>query len=331
MAVQRDTSILQPADVRWVVAQASLAPSVHNTQPWHFRWDGRCFALTADTGRVLKVNDPEGRELVMSCGAALYNLRLALRKLGLTSHVESLPRSHPQTLALVQVVPGSPADVLERRLFAALGKRQTHRAEFSDRPLSSELAVQLQEAAAEDGARLFYVSDPGQRARILHLARTAERVLQGDPEVQAEIREWTAPPDSPRRDGVPAAAFPREVAVSKDALAPRDFDLGREWGQLGGTSPSPGPVAVLATDGDTTLSWLAAGQALERVLITAAERSAYASLHSQAVEVPHIRAEIQRELCTSAVPQLLMRLGHADDTVATPRRAVDDVLEIRLP
>jgi hypothetical protein len=268
----------------------------------------------------------------MSCGAALYNLRLALRKLGLTSHVETLPRSHPQTLALVQVVPGSPADVLERRLFAALAKRHTHRAEFSDRPISSELAVQLQEAAAEEGARLVYVSDPGQRARILHLARTAERVLHGDPEAQAEIREWTAPPDSPRRDGVPAAAFPREFPVKVDALPPRDFDLGREWGQLASTSASgPGPVAVLTTDGDTTVSWLAAGQALERVLITAAERSAYASLHSQAVEVPHIRAEIQRELCTSAVPQLLMRLGHADDTVTTPRRPVDDVLEIRLP
>ena len=330
MAVQRDASILQPADVRWVVAQASRAPSVHNTQPWRFRWDGRWFALTADSGRVLKVNDPEGRELVMSCGAALYNLRLALRKLGLSSHVETLPRSHPQTLALVEVVSGRPADVEERRLFAALARRHTHRTPFADRPITAELAVQLQEAAAEESARLFYVSDPGQRARILHLARTAERVLGGDPESQAEIAAWTAPPGSPRRDGVPALAYQQDMTANADALAARNFDLGRGWGQLHGV-PDAGPVAVLATDGDNAGSWLAAGQALERVLVTAAERSAYAALHSQAVEVPHIRSEIQRELCTSAVPQLLMRIGYAGDGTVTPRRPVEDVLEIRLP
>src|SRR3954449_6653083 len=116
MAVQRQAGILPSADVRWIVAQAARAPSVHNTQPWRFRWDGRRFSLTADLARVLTANDPEGRELVMSCGAALYNLRLALRKLGLGSHVEMLPRSHPQTLALIEVLPGSPADVEERRL-----------------------------------------------------------------------------------------------------------------------------------------------------------------------------------------------------------------------
>jgi hypothetical protein len=331
MTVQRDTRLLEPADVRWVVAQAARAPSVHNTQPWHFAWDGERFTLTADTARALQVNDPEGRELVMSCGAALYNLRLALRKLGLMSRVETLPRTRPQTLAVVEVLPGSPADAEERRMFAALGRRHTHRAPFADRPLSPELTVRMQEAASEEGAQLFYVSDPGQRARILHLARAAERLLAGDEESQAEVRAWTAPPDSPRRDGVPAAAFHRDVTASAEALAARDFDLGREWGQIESPPSSAGPVAVLATDGDTALSWLTAGQALEHLLVVAAERSAYAALHSQAVEVPHIRSEIQRELCTSAVPQLLLRLGYADDTSTTPRRPVSDILEVQLP
>jgi hypothetical protein len=330
MAVQRET-LLDRADVTWVVAQAARAPSVHNTQPWRFEWDGARFTLTPDTSRALRVNDPEGRELVISCGAALYNLRLALRKLGLMSRVESLPRSHPGTLAVVEVLPGTPADADERRLFAALGRRHTHRSTFSDRALAPELAVRMQEAATDEGAQLVYVSDPGQRRRILHLARTAERFLSGDPEAQDEVRAWTAPPGSPRRDGVPASAYHREAEAPADALAARDFDLGREWGEIDGPPTPPGPVAVLATAGDTTISWLAAGQALEHLLVVAAERSAYAALHSQVVEVPHLRSEIQRELCTSAVPQLLLRFGYADDAVTTPRRPVDEVLEIHLP
>src|SRR5207245_724562 len=74
-------STMTSADVRWVVAQAARAPSIHNTQPWLFNWDGCSFELRADTHRGLSAIDPDGRELVLSCGAALYNLRLALRKL----------------------------------------------------------------------------------------------------------------------------------------------------------------------------------------------------------------------------------------------------------
>jgi hypothetical protein len=328
MAVSRTNSLLPLSDVRWAVGQAALAPSVHNTQPWRFRWDGRRFAVSPDTDRVLRVNDPEGRELVLSCGAAIYNLRLALRKLGWQSKVELLPKDHAQTLATVEVLPGAPADAAERRLFAALGRRHTHRTPFSDKPISPELAVDLQQAAAEEGARLFYVHDPGQRARLLHLARTAERILSGDDESRLEVMTWTREPGSDSRDGVPASAFARDMTATADSLAGRDFDLGREWGGLTHTPSPSGPIAVLATDGDTTASWLVAGQALERVLVTAAEQSAFASLHSQAVEVPHIRSEVQRELCTVAVPQLLLRLGYAPDGPPTPRRPVDDILDI---
>src|SRR5689334_8091394 len=95
-------SVLTSADVRWVVAQAARAPSIHNTQPWVFSWDGRGFELHADTQRGLNAIDPDGRELVLSCGAALYNLRLALRKLGVDSTVTLLPvPGDPRLLARV--------------------------------------------------------------------------------------------------------------------------------------------------------------------------------------------------------------------------------------
>src|SRR6266496_2383450 len=56
----------------YVVAAAVWAPSVHNTQPWWFSADGQELRLHADARRQLRVADPRGREMMISCGAALF-------------------------------------------------------------------------------------------------------------------------------------------------------------------------------------------------------------------------------------------------------------------
>ena len=322
-------TLLSHADVRWAIAQATRAPSIHNTQPWRFRWDGRAFELHADTRRGLTAADPEGRELVLSCGAALFNLRLAVRKLGYTPRVELLPSAaHPRLLARILVEPGQPADVVTRRMYAAMTRRHTHRGEFEDRPLTAGLAVALQEAAAEEGASLLYVHDPGQRHRLLQIARAAERQLAADERVRAEIAAWTPGPAAGRRDGVPATAYAAEPTSLVDDLPGRDFDLGRGYGRIESAEQPPGGLAVLISARDLQVDWLQAGQALERVLVVAAERSAYAAMHSQAIEIPNLRDEIRRELCTTGYPQILLRFGYSINAASTPRRPVDDVLEL---
>jgi len=222
---------LSTKDATWAVEQACLAPSVHNTQPWRFTWDGASYQLHADTARGLTASDPDGRELVMSCGAALFNLRLALRKLGYDADVAVLPDAgNPRLLARVTVAEAAPADPNERRAFAAMLRRHTHRGAFDDEPLAPETAVALQRAAELEAAELVFVADPGQRRRVLTLARTAERALVNDIDVQAEIADWTPAPTSGRRDGVPATAYAAEPVAQPDDLAPRDYDQGRGYG-----------------------------------------------------------------------------------------------------
>jgi hypothetical protein len=324
----RSRTALGPVEVRAAILAAGRAPSVHNTQPWRFTWDGTAFTLTADTGRGLTAVDPDGRELLLSCGAALYSLRLAVRKLGHDPAVSLFPADDPRVVARVEVEPLTrPADAAERRMFAAVNRRHTHRGAFEDRPLAPELAVELQRAAAEEGAQLHYVTDPGQRMRVLHLARAADRQLAVDPRVCEELAHWAPPPASRRRDGVPATAYTSEPPSSdRDDLVIRDFDLDRGVGRLQQTTHQPGVIAVLLTDRDVAAAWVAAGQALHRVLVTAADHWAFAALHSQVTEVPNLRLELQRELCTVGMPQLVMRLGYAGKAPATPRRSVDEVL-----
>jgi len=324
-----DPQPLAMADARWAIEQACRAPSLHNTQPWRFTFDGRRIELFADTSRGLTATDPDSRELVLSCGAALYNLRVALRKVGYDGRPTLLPNpANPRLLASVAIVETAPATVAERREYAALIRRHTHRGPFEARPLTPELAVLLQRAAHEENAQLIYVHDPGQRRRVLQLARTAERAQQADERIAAELAAWTPSPGVTHRDGVPATAYSSEPRASANDLPPRDFDQSRGYGRLSSHDPAPGVMAVLTSPTDLQPDWLRAGQALERVLLVAADRWAFAALHSPLTEVPHLRAELRRELCTSGYPQILLRFGYAPDATVTPRRSVDEVLDL---
>ena len=320
---------LSVENAEWAVAQACLAPSLHNTQPWRFTWDGSAYELFADTSRGLIASDPDGRELVISCGAALFNLRVALRKLGFDSQVDVLPsRANPRLLARVTVSEATPADPEDRRTFAAMVRRHTHRGAFDDLVLAPQIAVHLQRAAELEGTQLVFVADPGQRRRLLSLARAGERALEHDLDVQAELNEWTPAPGSRRADGIPVMAYAAEPLVGADELAPRDFDRGRGIGAAESVTNTPGLVAVLVTDGDLQDDWLAAGQALEHVLVRAAAQGVFAAMHSQATEVPNLRSELRRELRTSGHPQILLRFGYSDDVQHTPRRPIEDVFEL---
>jgi nitroreductase len=330
MTVDIGKTSLDASQVRWVIEQATLAPSVHNTQPWRFGWNGHAFDVIADLRRGLVVSDPEGRELVISCGAALFNLRLALRHLGLHESVEVLPDHHDShVLARVEVTTGARMRNVERQWFAALARRHTHRGAFTEERISPGLAVRLQEAAETQGAALLYVKDPGPRQRVLHLARAAERLRAADEEARDETAEWTPSPGTARYDGVPAQAYPSGApAAGSDELAGRDFDLGRSVGVVESSNQPPAAIAVLITAGDLVADWLQAGQALQAVLLAAASEWSFAALHSRVTEVPSLRAELRRELATAAHPQLMLRFGYAHSSPSTPRRPPEDVIDL---
>jgi hypothetical protein len=267
---------------------------------------------------------------VMSCGAALFNLRLALRDLARDGILTAFPDRHdPHVLAKVEVTDGLPPGDVERRWLAALPRRHTHRGAFAERRISPGLAVRLQEAAETQGAVLLYVNDPGPRRRVLHLARTAERLRSADERAGEETAEWTPPPGTARRDGVPVRAYSSgPPAAGPDDLAGRDFDLGRGIGRVEPADQPPAAIAVLVTDQDLAPDWLRAGQALQSVLLAAAAEWSFAAVHSRVTEVPNLRAELRRELTTAAHPQLVLRFGYADTSPTTPRRAAADVIDI---
>jgi len=169
------------------VEQAVLAPSSHNTQPWLFRIDGESLELYADRARGLRVNDPDDRELTVSCGAALLNARVAAEHAGAALEVELLPDGDGgDLLARARLAGGSSADA---RLFAAIADRRTYRRPFSDRAVPADALARLEEAAAAEGAWLD-VLDGRRRAELVSLVAEGDRTQFADPRWRRELASW---------------------------------------------------------------------------------------------------------------------------------------------
>jgi nitroreductase len=311
----------------YLIATAARAPSVHNTQPWRFRVGEYVIELRADVRRKLLV-DPLGREMLISCGAALFGLRLAVRSLGYLPAVELLPDpAQLRLLATVRLGAAAPMTARERQMLDALPHRHTHRGPFTPGPLPAGLVAGLQHDALSEGAELVLIDQAIAYQKLAGLADAVSRLREPNPLARADMRRWSRDPDDPARDGVPAHAFPANAGRRPGQLPQRDFDLGRGLGLLPAGGPPPAATAVLITRGDGRADWLRAGQALHRLLAHAAGSWVFASLYTEPLEADVIRALIKERLALPGAPQMVLQLGLADTAHATARRPPADLIE----
>ena len=317
-----------PADqVNYLIATAARAPSVHNTQPWRFRAGDYAIDLYADPRRKLRM-DRDGREMVISCGAALFGLRLAVRSLGYLPIVEPFPDPpRLRLLARVRIGKAAPMTPLERQMLEALPHRHTHRGAFAPGPLPAGLLSGLQHDALAEGATLALIDRSLAYQRLADITSAADRQQRRDLAVREETERWSRNADDPARDGVPAAAFPAGTRREPGRLSQRDFDLGRSLGLLSTEGPPPAATAVLLTVGDRRADWLRAGQALQRVLAHAAVKWVFASLHTQPLENASIRTLIRDRLSLPGAPQMVMQLGVSHSARSTARRPPEELTE----
>jgi len=309
------------------VEAARWAPSVHNTQPWRFAVSSGEIGLRADVERKLRVSDASGRELLISCGAALFTMRTAMRRAGFEPVVRLLP--DPDRVALLATVRAGAEiepDEHTRMLAEAIETRRTHRAGFTDLPVPDRLVEALVRNAAGEGARLTPIGSPEAVEVVAALTRAAQGVQAQDRRFGLEMIRWGLPPGSARSNGVPAGSYPRAAARTDPHFAQRDYSWRHDWGGES-SGAATGLVAVLTTHDDSRRDWLAAGQALQRVLLHASAYGVSAAFHTQALEMPHLRAFLREELCSGEHPQMIMRLGITFDDKDAVRRPLSDLLE----
>lgn len=297
---------------------------MHNTQPWRFRvrHQSQAIELRADPSRALRYGDPAGRAVHIACGAALFNMRLAAAVAGRDPVVHLLPDpDQPLLLATVSLAAPHQAHPQERDLHAAIARRHTNRRPFSNRQVPSGVLAELAEAATLEGAML-HILDHDETVRVLELAQDAERAMTADPAYRAELADWAGGVRD--ADGIPGAALgPR----SPDSPTPvRDFTPGRPATQGYEWFEETPQLAVLSMHFGGRVDWLRAGQALQRVLLTATGRGIAASPLTQPLETADAW-QVRDPRNGSEQPQMILRIGYGLPVPPTPRRPVSEVLD----
>ena len=317
--------------LEFLLQYAIQAPSVRNTQPWSFSLAQDTLELRADASRKLRHVDPEGRELTISCGAALEHLVLALRFYGHEAAVEHLPdHREPRLLARIGIGPRVAAGSDNLVLFYAIFKRTTERSRFKRRAIPHELRENLAAVSAGGDVRVTLLEEQTRRAAIAGLVAEANRIQGADPHYRDELASWWTPHRSRRLDGVPAHARGLGfIGSALEQLMIETADLGAKRAASNRRRIVDAPMlAVLGTAADETLSWLLCGRALARLLLRARAAGLAASFFSEPTQVPAVRKKLAALLPEVAFPQVVLRLGYTADTrrTRTPRRPVHEIL-----
>jgi nitroreductase len=294
---------------------ALLAPSIRNTQPWRFEIRDDELWLWADRSRALPVADPEHRELVMSCGAALFNVRTALQHLGRNVQVKLAPDARrPDLLARIALTPGVPGREDYAGLVAAMRERRTHREPFGPDAVPEELLELFRGIAAREGAWLAVLRGPRASEAAFLVGSASRRQLRSSA-YRRELGDW-----------------PHEAGVggSLKRLVRRWWDHGRleaaDEERLARTAPA---LIALGTGGDAVRHWLSAGQALQHILLVATNAGLSASFLNHPVQLPEFRRWLLETAGLSGAPQLLLRMGYATEArPATDRRPLMEVVQV---
>lgn len=319
--------------LHFLLSYAILAPSSHNSQPWRFRLEDDTVALLADRSRSLPIVDPQDRELIISCGAALDHLQTALHRFGHAGAVQLFPDpANRDLLARIGVGDLHVPNAQDERLFQSLFARHTNRKPFHSQLLSPEILGQLDHFPLPAGIWLRKAMEGRERERLADLIAHADSDQVADCRFRRELASWIRPHSNAwpeNEDGIPAVALgmPGLIAEAGPFLV-RTFDTGALFAardrQLAINSPL---LIVLGTEEETPLAWLQTGQALSQLLLAMTAEGVVASFLNAPVEVAELRPRVAEILGRNGYPQLILRLGYSEPAEPTPRRSLHTVIE----
>lgn len=319
--------------IEFLLRYAILAPSNHNTQPWIFETDGDRVVLFADRSRSLPASDPADRELILSCGAALFFLETAAHAFGFDVSVKRLPRADdPDRLAEIEL--GALHEGRSGRwdLLEAIPRRRTNRSKFSQKALDAAVAGAIAVAASANGVSARWIDAPDERAELARLISLADRQQFADRSFRQELAKWVNPSRYGNPDGIPAKSIGFDAPSNYVApLLIRTFDLGEEKARLDESIlRSSAALFIISTGFDRPLDWVTAGEALGAALLTAESLGVNASYLNQPCEIDELRRRLAELGSVQGHPQLVLRFGYGLPVPPTPRRPLACVLRVRL-
>jgi hypothetical protein len=323
------------ASTLWSAAETDVlvnavirAPSVHNIQPWTVRMAGREVQLWERQDVALPQYDPDGRDRTISCGAALADLELAVRVLGREARLSMFPDpARPELVATVTAGGLSAPQATDLHRYSAIARRRSDRRRFAGTAVSAHDLAEVVRAGTTQDVRTLSVRGQFHTAAVADLLTAAAWDARQDKGSQRELAIWTIRDERSHRYGagiaascLPAGELPWAGLVRPATELPRRDVLTRRLGEE--------RLLIFFTGNDSRADHLRVGYALQSAWLTAVDVGLTASILTQPLHMPHVRAELRKRFAIAGYPQVLMRVGHSLGIAAPAslRRSIGEVL-----
>ena len=314
--------------IEFLLQYAILAPSSHNAQPWMFRIASDGVEVFADYSRRLGVVDPTDRELLMSIGAAITNLRVAAAHFGFeTSVTYTQTPPAPEMVAFVAFRETCATDAELGKLFPAIKERHTNRQLFEQEAVDPDVLARVCDVVERFHETLRLIL-PHDKTRVAELAAYADQQQMSQPAYREELAEWVHGSDAKRTDGMAADGLGIAGAVSGAAeWVLRHVDVGPLQAKRDRELIESATALIVVAAEDDRVSLVAAGEIVERLLLTITREGLHYSFFNGPLELDKLRNRIAVLVGTKRPAQLLLRVGHARAAVRPmPRRPMEEVM-----
>lgn len=311
------------AEVGVLVRAVSNAPSVHDTMPWFLETRDHCAELYENVERWLPHHDPTGRDRLISCGAALANLRLAVRSLGWCFDVELYPERRSDLVARLTTTARQTVTERELARYWSMFRRRSYRKPFVAEPVTEAELSDVVDAGEGEGVRLRRV-EPDECRSLATLFCYAADVLRADKGYQRELDAWTrryarcvgAADAGPR--GRPQDTLPWAGLVGRGTRLPDVPTLTRRL--------AAETLFVVVSDTDTVADHVRAGEAMQRAWLTLVSDGLAGAVLTQALHLNEVRSGMVDRLRLAGYPQVLLRVGRPEAVIKARQRDVRERL-----
>jgi nitroreductase len=316
--------------IKDAVTAACRAPSLHNSQPWQWVFNGDQLRLFLDPGRVVDT-DQSAREALIGCGAALDHLRVAMAAAGWQSHVNRFPSPNdPNHLASIQFTQTDFVTDQDRHRASAIWARRTDRLPFSG-PTDWQSFEPVVDSAVDGAAVHLDTLSDDLRPRLVEATQVAESLRFYDIPYHNELHWWTAPFEA--SEGIPYSALVSEAEGDRVGID-RVFPVTHQRERRAEIPEDHAKILLLSTDGNGRADALASGEALSAVLLECTMGGLATCPVTHLTELHVTREIIQSLMDHEAIPQVLVRVGVVPviekTPPPTPRRPVSEVLQLKI-
>ncbi|MCV7220172.1 Acg family FMN-binding oxidoreductase [Mycolicibacterium elephantis] len=312
------------------VKLACRAPSLHNSQPWRWVAEDGELQLFAEPSRRVRSTDESGRETLLSCGAVLDHLRVAMAAAGWATFVSRFP--NPNNRLHLATIDFGPMDFVtegHRRRANAILLRRTDRLPFAPPPDWESFEPHLRNVVGSEAVRLDVIADDA-RPKLAEASQLTETLRQYDSSYHAELQWWTAGFET--AEGIPQSSLASASEADRVDVA-RRFPVSQHRDRREGVERDQSKILALSTYDESHDSVLRCGERLSAVLLEATMAGMATCTLTHITEHPESRQMLTELIGRDVTPQVLVRVGLApsidDLPPPTPRRPLDEVLEFR--